>query len=404
MNSGRTTSHLGEIISFERGLTYGKGDEVAFSSVGVLRSNNVDLATHSLNLEEIKFLRSDFQVPDKKKVKKSSLLMCMSNGSKDHLGKVALIDRDLDYAFGGFMGLITPDESKVLPKYLLYVLASKSFKDYIHNLADGANINNLRFKDLAGFEIPLPSLPEQQHIVGVLDQELAKIDALKAKAEQSLQATKDLFQATLKMELAPKEGWHTTTIGALCDSVKYGTSKPSSLTGHFTYLRMNNITNDGFLTLADTKRIDITTKEEDKYLVRKGDILFNRTNSRELVGKTCVFQEEEPMVIAGYIIRLRVKNVVNPNFISYYINHEPVRAELRKLSVGAVHQSNINAKTIQSFSICLPKSIEEQNHIVQVLSNIHDAVQQLQENYQKTLAFCDDLKQALLRKAFNGEL
>ena len=141
MSAGWEIVKLDEVISFERGLTYAKGDEVAYSSVGVLRSNNVDLTTQSLNLDEIKYLREDFEVPPKKKVRKSSLLMCMSNGSKDHLGKVALIDRELDYAFGGFMGLLTPDEGKVFPKYLYYVLASKSFKDYIHSLADGANIN-----------------------------------------------------------------------------------------------------------------------------------------------------------------------------------------------------------------------------------------------------------------------
>ncbi len=279
-----------------------------------------------------------------------------------------------------------------------------SYIDTLRKRSIGSTIKYIRLGDITEASIFLPSFPQQQRIVDILDREFAKIDALKANAEKSLQAAKDLFQATLKKVLEPKEGWLNTTIGDLCESVKYGTSKPSSSTGRYTYLRMNNITNDGFLTLADTKRIDITAEEEDKYLVRKGDILFNRTNSRELVGKSCVFQEDEQMVIAGYIIRLRLKNGINPCFVSYYINYEPVRAELRKLSIGAVHQANINAKTIQSFRIALPDNREEQDGIVDVLSHAYRTISNLQENYQKTLTLCDELKQSLLHKAFNGEL
>ena len=189
---------LGDIISFERGLTYAKGDEAAYSSVGVLRSNNVDLTTQSLNLDEIKYLREDFEVPDKKKVKKFSLLMCMSNGSKDHLGKVALIDRDLDYAFGGFMGLLTPNEAKVFPKYLYYALSSKFFKDYIHSLADGANINNLKYKDLSIFRVALPSLVEQELSVSRLDDLNDRCKSLQQNYKKTLTLCDDLKQSLLR--------------------------------------------------------------------------------------------------------------------------------------------------------------------------------------------------------------
>ena len=329
----------------------------------------------------------------------NSVFVCAEGGSAGK--KVAFIEREV--CFGNKLFALQPKKHLLEGRYLYYFVQSQAFKENFRQLITGTigGVSSKKFKEIP---IILSPLPEQQRIVDLLDQEFAKIDALKANAEKSIQAAKDLFQATLKKELEPKEGWLNTTIGSLCEDVKYGTSKPSSSSGRYTYLRMNNITNDGFLTLKDTKRIDITTEEEEKYLVHKGDILFNRTNSRELVGKTCVFQEEEPMVIAGYIIRLRVKKDVNPYLISFYINYKPVREELRKLSVGAVHQSNISARTIQSFRIALPTSIEEQDRIVDVLSCTFHKLSLLQQNYQKTLALCDDLKQALLRKAFNGEL
>lgn len=117
MKQGWEIKKLGEVCSFERGLTYAKGDEVERSSNIVLRSNNVDLCTNTINLEEVKYIREDFDIPTKKRVKKNSLLMCISNGSKIHLGKVALITESIDCAFGGFMGLLTPNETVVHPKF-----------------------------------------------------------------------------------------------------------------------------------------------------------------------------------------------------------------------------------------------------------------------------------------------
>ena len=94
---------LGDVCQFQRGLTYKKSDEVAQSDNIVLRSNNIDLEKGTLDLSELKYIREDFFVPADKKVMPGSILMCMANGSKSHLGKVALVQDDLGYAFGGFM-------------------------------------------------------------------------------------------------------------------------------------------------------------------------------------------------------------------------------------------------------------------------------------------------------------
>ena len=100
MKQGWEIKKLGEVCDFYRGLTYSKKDEVEISSTGVLRSNNIDLANNQLNLEEIKYISDSIIVPKDKKIKKGSLLICTANGSKSHLGKVALIDEDYNYAFG----------------------------------------------------------------------------------------------------------------------------------------------------------------------------------------------------------------------------------------------------------------------------------------------------------------
>lgn len=162
------TKTLGEVCEFYRGLTYKKSDEVELSTNIILRSNNVDLAKHKLNFDELKYISDNIQIPDNKKVKSNSLLICTANGSKSHLGKVAIIDKDYGYAFGGFMGLLIPNTALHF-KFLFYTMISKNYKSFINKLSNGANIHNLKWSELELFSIPLPPLEEQKEIVAQLD-------------------------------------------------------------------------------------------------------------------------------------------------------------------------------------------------------------------------------------------
>ena len=175
MKTNWQTKKLGEICDFQRGLTYSKNDEVGFSNNIVLRATNIDLNTNTLNFSELKYIDDSFKIPKDKKVSKGSLIICTASGSKSHLGKVALIDAEYDYAFGGFMAQITP-KKEVDSKYLFYIFVSDAYKNLIDKLSSGININNLKFSDLENFEIKLPSLPEQKRIVKILDEAYEKIE------------------------------------------------------------------------------------------------------------------------------------------------------------------------------------------------------------------------------------
>ena len=148
MRDGWEIKKLGDLCEFQRGLTYTKTDEVEISDNIVLRATNIVLSTNLLNLSELKYISDRVAVPDSKKVSKNSMMICTASGSKSHLGKVAYIDDDYGYAFGGFMGMITP-KSALLPRYLFHLMTSDAYKDFIGKVSDGANINNLKFDDLA---------------------------------------------------------------------------------------------------------------------------------------------------------------------------------------------------------------------------------------------------------------
>ena len=207
---------------------------------------------------------------------------------------------------------------------------------------------------LKALEVPVPELSKQLEIVKVIDKAYEVIEDRK----QELKCLDNLIRARfVEMFGDPvlnEKGWKIVTVGDIVTEVRYGTSKPAVEGGKYPYLRMNNLTADGHLDLKDLKYIDISEDEIEKCVVRKGDVLFNRTNSIELVGKTAVFDLTEEMVIAGYIIRVRLTKEMLPVVFSQYMNLEPLKVILRGMAKGAVNQANINAQELQSIKVYIP--------------------------------------------------
>src|SRR5690554_4825475 len=219
---------LGEVCQVQRGLTYSGKDTVDFSDQVVLRATNINLGARQLIFDELKYLRDDLKIKPIYALKKHSLLICFSSGSKSHLGKIALIEDDYpNFYFGGFIGQITPSD-KIDSKYLFYYLSTEAYKVYISNLTDGVNINNLKINDLKSFEIPLPPLPEQQRIVAILDETFSAIDKAKANAEQNLKNAKELFESYLQGVFEKKgDGWEERKLGEV-SKINYGYTEKAS--------------------------------------------------------------------------------------------------------------------------------------------------------------------------------
>lgn len=352
MNHGWEKKRLGDLCAYHRGLTYSKDDEVEKSSKSVLRANNINLETSSLNLDELKYLREDFYIAPKYLLSKDSILICMSSGSKSHLGKVAFIDKDSDYAFGGFMGLIIP---KTNARFLYLFMTSPFFRSHLQKITNGININNLKFSTLQDVFVPVPAADVQTKIVTELDRIKALIEIKRNQLKDLGTLAQSLFYETFGEPFINSKGWQIMNFGDLASSINYGTSLPAVDGGYYPYIRMNNLTDNGYLDLSNLKYIDIPESELDKCLVRKGDILFNRTNSREKVGKSALFDRADKMVIAGYIIRVRAKaDMLNPVFAVRYLNLPELKEHLRKICRGAVNQANINSKEMASIPFIVP--------------------------------------------------
>ena len=402
MKEGWEYKKLKDIATFTRGLTYSKNDEAEISNNIVLRSNNVDLSTGKLNFDELKYLKSEFSIPEEKRVKKGSLLMCMSNGSKIHLGKVALINEDYPYAFGGFMALVTPNE-ELNPQFFHYSLSSPEYKEFIKKLSEGANINNIKVKELELFTIPIPPLSEQQSIVDYLDSAFAKIDAMKANAEKALNEAKALFQASLKEMLEPKEGWEEKKLGEMSEIQSGFAFKSTQFQkrGEFQVIRMGNV-RPGIIRYNESPVFIDSVDENtiEKSLLKVGDMIITQTGSRNKrdYGFT-VLIDKEKLLLNQRIARIRVVNTITNKYLLYYSWTDYFRDQYFANEGGTVGQGNVGIDAIRYAVISYP-SLSEQQSIVATLDSLKSKVDRLQANYEKISQECDALKQSILRQVF----
>ena len=247
---------------------------------------------------------------------------------------------------------IVPNLELINKDYVYYGLKGK-LKE-IEDKTSFVTVKHISSKQIENIVLKYPPLKTQQQIVVQLD----KCTALIAKQKQILEKYDTLIKSRfIEMFGDPVQNpmnWEVSELGDQCTEVRYGTSKPAVENGKYPYLRMNNITYDGHLDLSNLKHIDIDDEELPKCSVRKGDVLFNRTNSIDLCGKTCLFNLDDVMVIAGYIIRVRLNEKLNPQYVTTFFNTKTIKKLLRKMAKGAVNQANINAQEMQAIRIPLP--------------------------------------------------
>ena len=395
--NGWEIKKLLDVVDFQRGLTYSKSDEVEFSDNIVLRSNNVDLKTNKLDFTELKYINPKVVIPTNKKVTRGSLIICTANGSKSHLGKVALIDDDYDYAFGGFMGLIKPKEN-LNSDFLFHLMTSEAYKKFIGALSDGANINNLKFSDLGEFEIPIPPLKEQQRIVSILDECFSAITVAKANAQKNLKNAKELFESYLQGVFENKgEDWEVKTLGEIAD-VEYGYTDKSTEEGDYRYIRITDIDKNGELILDDKKYIK-HSKEAEGFLIQDNDLLMARTGAT--FAKVLLFNGDESSVFASYLIRIKFKEKIENALYWHFTKTKKYWEQANSLQSGAA-QPHFNGAAVKQVVFAYPKSVKEQKALIEKFETLSIETKRLEAIYQQKINNLEELKKSILQKAFSG--
>ena len=400
---------LGDLCQFRRGLTYKKSDEVASSRNAILRANNIAVETGEINLSDIRFIRNEIEIPNSKKVARNCLLVCTASGSKNHLGKIALIENDLSYAFGGFMGLLVPSDT-VLPKYLFWLTRFHLYKDFISDLSDGININNLKWAQLSQFTVPLPPLPEQKRIAAILDEAFAGIATAVANTEKNLANARELFGTALAAVFTSEAGRATTVEDVALPqkgSIRTGPFGSQLLHSEFVdqgvaVLGIDNVVKNEFQW---GKRRFITPKkfhQLSRYQVKPGDVLISIMGT---CGCCAIVPNDIPTAInTKHLCCITLdRSKCLPGFLHGYFLHHPVARQFLATRAKGSIMAGLNMGIIKELPLLLPP-IAEQQSIVKKLDALSSETNCLESIYQHKLATLAELKQSILHKAFSGEL
>lgn len=284
-------------------------------------------------------------------------------------------------------------KGKLYIPYLYYFM--DGYVEELRKQSIGGVIKYIKLGNLTNALIELPDVETQKSIVKVLSKSKDILSFRQQQLQKLDELVKSRFIELFGVYPSNPKGWETATIRDIVADVRYGSSRPAVDGGKYPYLRMNNITYGGELDLTDTKRIDIPDNELDKCTVRRGDVLFNRTNSKELVGKTCVYNRDEMMVLAGFVIRVRVTERVLPEFLSAFLNTDFSKQMLLGMCKAAIGQANINAQEMQNIGIYLPPT-ELQRQFVQFKEQTDKSKLAIQQSLEKL----EILKKALMQQYF----
>ncbi|WP_159573622.1 restriction endonuclease subunit S [Curtobacterium sp. 18060] len=318
---------------------------------------------------------------------------------RPNLNAVAQVPARLDGATGSTGFTVLRPTERLDARYLFHWVQTRPFVMDMVRRATGASYPAVSDKIVKESMIPLPPLAEQRRIASILDQ----ADLLRVKRRQVLEHLQGLQQSVFVQLFGDPSSWSDRwtlgSVGDLVESTQYGSSAKASNVGEWPVLRMGNVTDDGRLDLHDLKYLDLATTDLPKYTVQRGDLLFNRTNSLEKVGKSCVVETARPLAFAGYLVRIRFVNPLAAYFVSAYLGSRHGRAVRRGLAKTAVNQANINPTELKSVPIALPPQDRIDAFAVQMkLIGKHRTL------IERDLAVADELLESLQSHAFRGEL
>ena len=299
--------------------------------------------------------------------------------------------------------------------FWVVMLNSLSFNHY----SDSTGQPKITQGGIGAISFKYPSEKEEQTAIANI---LSKVDEAIASIQNSIAAAerlkKSLMQNLLTGKMKPDGtfrtpeefyiddkfgkvpiGWEVKSIDEISDFVQYGLNISSSDNGQIPMLRMNNIVN-GEMSDSPLVYVNLNDQLLQQYELEAGDILFNRTNSMDLVGKVGVFRLMGKYVFASYLIRVRVSKENNPYYINLALNSYPIQCSLRSKATPAVSQANINSKSLRHTQIFKPKKKDEQDLVMSKIEEVEHVILQKNDKVKKL----EQLKKSLMQNLLTGKI
>ena len=355
--SNYETVRFSDIATLIRGVNYKKQQQTTFRTTNIiLPADNITLEGELKVQKEI-YVDDTVTLSEDKRLQKNDIFICMSSGSKDHIGKVAFIDQDTRYYAGGFMGIIRVNMQRCLPKFLYYYLNySMKFREEIKLLTQGANINNIS-STINSIEIPLPPTDVQERIIAELDgyqHIVSGARSVLSNYRPKLSCSTDIYK-TLD-EIA--------TFRPSKDEIK---ALPADTDVSFVPMASLNTFDASFEAVETRKLTDVSSGFT---YFRNNDILLAKITPCFENGKAGIAHNLKNGIGFGsteYIVIRADESVVYPEWIFYYINTREFIDGGKPFMTGTAGQQRIDINYVKQYQIPVP-SLEEQKIL---LDEIH---------------------------------
>jgi type I restriction enzyme S subunit len=392
MKAGWQTRCLGEVCEIIMGQSP-DGDSYNVTGEGTPLINGPVEFSHGPFGRTI---RSKFTTQPTKLCKENDLILCVRGSTTGRMNIAGF-----DACIGRGVAAI---RAKQCQHWINYFIRSK--RDDIHALGTGSTFPNVSGAILDGLKVPVPPLPEQQRIVGILDEAFDAIATAKANAEKNLQNARALFESHLQAVFTQRgDGWAEKPLASLCDpmrAITYGVIKlggevldgvPCLRTSNVRWLRIDT---EGIKRIAPS-----LSAEFARTVLRGGEVLVN---VRGTLGGVAVTTPE----MVGWNISREVAVVpvepssVNPEFLTYWIGAGVSQDWLGGVKKGAAYVG-INIEDLRLLPVKVPEPAKQLD-VVRHLNSLRNETLCLESNYRQKLEGLEALKKSLLRQAFNGEL
>jgi type I restriction enzyme, S subunit len=414
-----TTLGEGLVVDVQPGFACGSHNRQG-DGIPHLRPMNVS-EEGRIVLSNLKYVPKDRADREERQIRAGDVLFNNTN-SPALVGKTAYYADTVPRAFSNHMTRVRCRLDAIDPLFCAIALHQKWREGYFESICNNhvSQASVSRFV-LLSTSILLPPLAEQKRIVAKVEELLARVNAARERLARVPAILKRFRQAVLSaacsgrltadwrerqgvLEPSGSElpcSWRRRELADLCSAFEYGSSRKSNKKGSVPVLRMGNI-QDGRIDWSDLVYSD-DEEEVEKYRLVPNTVLFNRTNSPELVGKTGLYRGERPAIFAGYLIRVLTDTELDPAFLNLSLNAPAFRDYCQQVKTDGVSQSNINARKLASYSInwC---SLSEQHEIVRRVEALFNLAGAIEKRVAAATERADKLTQAILAKAFRGEL
>jgi len=318
LKTTRTTAQLEDLVEDGSPITYGVVKPGEEGDIVFIRGG--DLANGRILDSRLRTITNEVSEQYRRTLLRGGELLISLVGNP---GQVAVVPQALIGAnIARQVGLIRL-RSEMSAEFVRYFLESPEGRASLGTQTGGSVQQVINLRDLRTVTVPRPPLTEQHRVVGILDEAFDGIATAKANAEKSLQNARALFESHLESVFSQRgEGWLERYLRDVADT-QYGLSEPMNEEGKgFKIFRMGELQDGRLSDTGQMKYADIASAEFEKYKLRPGDVLFNRTNSVELVGKTGIFTLRGDYCFASYLVRVLVdRKVLLSEFLNYFMNH-----------------------------------------------------------------------------------